>query len=189
MRGTERQPIFILIVGTNGTGKSTLILNRFIRNSKRKTLIVDPDGMEQVWDQFPSIDSSEVAKPPYRITKILFEGQETIESFRDFTNGQLILDDCRYYIRGNIEGSIRQLFIRRKQLCQDQIASAHGLSEVPATFWTFATHLILFKTTDSYLRQSAKDKIPRAKLEEIQKAVEFLNNQSDIHKCLVISLR
>ena len=190
MSEVKRQPIFVLIAGTNGTGKSSLILDHFIKPYNKKVLIVDPDGMEEIWQPFPLIDPMDIEYPSHRITRVMVENElETIEALKTFTNGMLILDDCRVYVSARLEKPFRSLFIRRKQLCQDQIAVAHGISEIPATFWTYATHLILFKTTDSYLRQSSKDNIPRSKIFEINEKVDYLNNQSDIHKHLIIPLR
>jgi hypothetical protein len=190
MKIVKRQPLFILVIGTNGTGKTTLVLNDFVAKYKNKVLIVDADGMEQKWQQFPLIEPQQISNPTHRITRVLMQDEKTtIENISNFTNGLVVLDDCRVYISNRLEKPFRRLFIRRKQFCQDQIAVAHGISEIPSTFWTYATHLILFKTTDSYLRQSSKDNIPRAKIDDINNAINFLNNQNDIHKSFTIPLR
>jgi ABC-type Mn2+/Zn2+ transport system ATPase subunit len=54
---TVRQVLFFIIVGTNGTGKTTLT-KKLIDN--RKTLVVDPDGLE--WSMLPTIDISEITQ-------------------------------------------------------------------------------------------------------------------------------
>lgn len=186
----KRQPLFILIVGTNGTGKTTLVLNDFVANYKENVLIVDADGMERKWQQFPLIEPEQISNPTHRITRVMMiDEQKTIDQLSNFKNGLIVLDDCRVYINSRLEKPFRRLFIRRKQFCQDQIAVAHGISEIPSTFWTYATHLILFKTTDSYLRPSSKYNVPSGKIAEINQAINYLNNQNDIHKSFTISLR
>ena len=52
-----RQSLFFIIVGTNGTGKTTL-LNKLIAESGRKALIVEPDGFE--WRDVKEIDDNYV---------------------------------------------------------------------------------------------------------------------------------
>ena len=42
----KRQSVFFIIVGLNGTGKTTL-LHKYINSmNDRKLLVIDPDGME-----------------------------------------------------------------------------------------------------------------------------------------------
>ena len=54
--GQVRQSLFFIIVGTNGTGKTTL-LNKLISNIGRKALILDPDGLE--WKDIQEIPKFE----------------------------------------------------------------------------------------------------------------------------------
>ena len=48
----NRQSLFFIIVGTNGTGKTTL-LNKLINEKGGKSLVIDPDGLE--WQQVQEI--------------------------------------------------------------------------------------------------------------------------------------
>ena len=52
-----RESLFFIIVGTNGTGKTTL-LNKLISQTNRKALILDPDGRE--WDEIQEINDTEI---------------------------------------------------------------------------------------------------------------------------------
>ena len=46
--GIRRQSVFFIIVGLNGTGKTTL-LHKFIDSMpERKLLVLDPDGLEWI---------------------------------------------------------------------------------------------------------------------------------------------
>ena len=144
-----RQSLFFIICGTNGTGKTTL-LNKLIGNLEKKVLVCDPDGME--WNHYSVINIDDVGKFKKGKARILAPNSEDLDYLIDFQNGCLILDDCRYYVKSSIEESIRRVLIRRRQNSVDVFAVAHGLSEIPPTFWTFSTHLILFKTNDSMVR-------------------------------------
>ena len=55
MEKRVRQVLFFIIVGTNGTGKTTLTKKLI---TGRKTLVVDPDGLE--WSHIPTIDIDEI---------------------------------------------------------------------------------------------------------------------------------
>ena len=46
---------FIIILGTNGTGKST-ITKKLAKASKRRALVIDYDGGEKTWSGLPEVD-------------------------------------------------------------------------------------------------------------------------------------
>jgi GTPase SAR1 family protein len=137
----RRQQLFLIIVGTNGTGKTTLTKKLI---SQRKTLVIDPDGLE--WGSLPTIDMDEITKLKDGVSaRVIAPDYKSIVSLVNYKNGNLVLDDCRYYVRSRIEEGVRQLLVRRRQKDVDIFAVAHSLNEIPPTFWTFATHLVLFK--------------------------------------------
>jgi hypothetical protein len=72
-----------------------------------------------------------------------------------FTNGTLIFDDCRMYFqaREDHNAKIRLLVGRKRQKMIDIYAVGHGFTEVPPMFFTFATDIIMFKTTDDITRR------------------------------------
>ena len=105
---TDRQVLFFIIVGTNGTGKTTLT-KKLIDN--RKTLVVDPDGLE--WSMVPTIDISEITQlKEGKKARIIAPDYKDIVELVNYTNGNLVLDDCRYYVRSRIEEGVRQLLVR-----------------------------------------------------------------------------
>ena len=133
----NRQSLFFIIIGTNGTGKTTL-LNNILNNSNRKNvLVVDPDGYE--WRQYQEIPVDEIDTLNTGNHKILAPTKEEIEYLIEFRNGILVLDDCRYYANKRLENEIRRVLIRRRQNVLDVFAVAQSLSEVPPDFYTFAT--------------------------------------------------
>ena len=85
-----------------------------------------------------------------------------------------------------MEEAIRRVLIRRRQNQIDVFAVAHGLSEVPASFYTFATHLICFKTNDSLVRlrnNTDKEKIARLKI-----AIDEVNKHPNHHYFKVFNI-
>lgn len=176
-----RQVLFFIIVGTNGTGKTTLTKQLI---NTRKTLVVDPDGLE--WASLPTIDIQEITLlKEQKHARIIAPEYKDIVELVNYRNGNLVLDDCRYYVRSRIEEGVRQLLVRRRQKNVDIFAVAHSLNEVPPTFWTFATHLILFKIKDN--PQRLKQNIP--KYEELtKKHIPEINSHENHHYFRVIPL-
>jgi hypothetical protein len=66
-----------------------------------------------------------------------------------FHNGMVLFDDCRAYFTSSLDKDLHRFLIRRRQNMLDIIAVAHGFTEVPPKFFTFATEIILFKTLDN----------------------------------------
>lgn len=155
MNQETRQPKQIVVVGTNGTGKTTLVKEIVKEQLKlgRRVLVVVPDDCE--WNFFPDVNP----RFPERIAwykgarKIIyFDGLLDIirEKFRD---GMVIFDDCRAYFKSSLDNSLHSLLIRRRQQMIDVIAVAHGFTEVPPKFFTFATHYAIFNTRDNVDRR------------------------------------
>tara|TARA_R100000664_G_scaffold32108_1_gene46528 strand:+ start:1670 stop:2221 length:552 start_codon:yes stop_codon:yes gene_type:complete len=178
-----RQSLFFIIVGTNGTGKTTL-LNKLINEKGGKSLVIDPDGME--WQHIEEIPPEKAGENFSGQAKILAPTSEDLEHLLEFQNGSLVLDDCRFYLKSRMEESIRRILIRRRHNSVDVFAVAHGLTEVPASFYTFATHLICFKTNDSLKRlYNSTDK---EKINKLRVAIDEINQHPDHHHYKVFNL-
>lgn len=151
-----RNAKLIVIIGTNGTGKTTLVkklVANELKKNKARVLIVTPDDIE-----FPTVP---LVHPhfPYRVgvylgaRKIIFT-DDTLEIIRRyFHDGLLIFDDCRAYLGAALEQDLHALLIRRRQKAMDIIAVGHGFTEIPPKFFTFATEFILFRTLDNIERR------------------------------------
>lgn len=177
-----RQGVFVIVCGTNGTGKTTLV--RSLVSDKPKLLVVDPDGME--WTDLVDIDASRVGEiKDDGKARILAPTAEELEYLKDFHSGNLVLDDCRYYVKSRIEQSIRQTLVRRRQKSLDIYSVAHSLTEVPPTFWVFATHLILFKTKDN--PQRLRQNIPNYH-EMVTRHIPEINAHPDHHYYRIIPI-
>lgn len=174
-----RTPKQIIILGTNGTGKTTLAKKLVLNELKKEdshVLIVTPDDME--WNTIPYVHP----KFTHRIAtyvgarKVIYE-PGLIDNIRvNFKNGLLLFDDCRAYFTSSLDSSLHSLLIRRRQQMIDIIAVGHGFTEVPPKFFTFATHFALFKTIDNIERR--KNVIQN--YEVIKQAQERINQRAEI---------
>lgn len=151
-----RAPRQIVIIGTNGTGKSTLA-KKLIANELKKNdshvLIVVPDDME--YNNIPYVHP----KFTHRIAsyvgarKVIY-GAGLLENIgANFRNGMVHFEDCRAYFTASLDGALHSLLIRRRQKMLDIMVVGHGFTEIPPKFFTFATTFILFKTIDNIARR------------------------------------
>lgn len=152
----ERTAFQIVVMGTNGTGKTTLV-KQLVDAEREKpdshVLIVVPDTYE-----WPAADWVH-PKFPHRIKNyvgvrkiVYFDG--LLDIIRDnFSNGLLVFDDCRSYITAQVDTELHSLLIRRRQQAIDIVAVGHGFTEIPPKFFTFATHYALFRTRDNIKRR------------------------------------
>lgn len=153
----SRQAKFTIMLGEPGSGKSTLV-EEIIGESKQPTLVVDPDGEEDIWMAWDEIDiMSTGAASELRTFKdkrmTIYEEKVTFEKLvKNYRNGNLVLDDCRCYVDAGVEDNMMLLLRRKRQYGLDVFAMAHGFTEVPPKFFTFATHYILFSTEDEASR-------------------------------------
>lgn len=174
-----RTPKQILIIGTNGTGKSTLAKKLVLSELKKKdshVLLVVPDDME--WNTVPFVHPNF----PHRIENyvgvrkiIYFPG--ILDIIRDrFRNGLLIFDDCRAYFTASLDSELHSILIRRRQQMIDIIAVGHGFTEIPPKMFTFGTHIALFRTIDNIDRRKNViqnfEEMKAAQLRINQKSIE-----------------
>lgn len=147
----SKQTKFVLVVGTNGTGKSTFAASLIDRavTKKARALIVMPDDME--WQNVPFLQSDELESFT-RVKKTIF-GEETFADLLNYKRGLLLLDDCRAYVRSGLTDSLHELLIRRRQNDVSIIAVGHGFTEIPPKFFTFATEIVIFRTVDNILKR------------------------------------
>lgn len=150
----ERTAKLTIILGTNGTGKTTLLKNILMKSNDR-SLVITPDDIE--WQH---LEPTDLISPD----DFLFSGNRrhiwdpakktgTLDKLEFFYRGIIVFDDCRAYLQSSTDDRIRQLLIRRRQRMVDVFAVGHGFNEVPPVFFTFATDIILFRTTDNIIRR------------------------------------
>lgn len=146
----NRATKLVLIIGTNGTGKTTILKN-IINGMSERSLIVTPDCVE--WLEYP--ENMLQTKKDY-----MFSGttrhiylEDSLQRVDKYTKGTLVFDDCRSYLKASTAQEVRNLIIRRRQRQIDIFAVGHGFTEIPPVFFTFATDIILFRTTDNIVRR------------------------------------
>jgi len=154
-----RQTKRIVIIGTNGTGKTTL-LHRIVHSAAQKTLIITPHDME--WNEtdpngvplYPVNELRTAADYNFTgIQKHVFDPDRTLKRLRGFTRGLLVFDDCRAYLDARTDKEIHRILISSRQNMIDEIFVAHGFTEVPPKVFTFATEYFLFRTEDNITRR------------------------------------
>ena len=183
-----------VFIGFNGTGKSTLIQKNIdveVNVRDGRALIVTPDPFE--WKQYPEIDLRDpdcfckISEP----TKLVYapgDLNKIADQYKGFFNGLLIFDDCRCYMKANVQEALRTLVIRRRQRSHDIIAAGHGFTEIPPVFFTYSNRYALFYTQDNVDRR--KEEIGSSFL-FVKKAVEDVNKMysKNPHYCKIIKAR
>lgn len=179
-----RKAQLIIVLGTNGTGKTTFLKNRIKNiNYTNRKLIVTPDPME--WTDYDTIKISEL-KTFTGIKRIIyFDGLiQTLAA--QLVNCVIVFDDFKaFLITKQVElNAIRNLCIRRRQKMLDIFIAGHGFTEItPSFLFTFMSKIVLFKTNDSIVR--VKNRIKN--FEAVQKAQLNANNRADF-KPIIINL-
>jgi ABC-type sugar transport system ATPase subunit len=143
----KRKTELTLIVGVNGTGKSTFIANTILQPGK-KGLVVTPDGAE--WRQLPLITEEQVRTLNGQ-ARIIYEGPQTLEAIKNnYFGGVLVLDDAMAYLNEQTPAMLQYLYIRRRQFGIDLYLVAHGLRQIPPKCFTFCSYIILFNTVENF---------------------------------------
>jgi len=154
-KSPERQTKLIIVLGYNGTGKTTLVKKLVLDSLKRRdrALIVTPDDIE--WQPVPLVHN----KFKHRIERyvgarrLIYQKGDLELIASHYKSGLLVLDDCRAYLEARTEPEMHELLIRRRQRMIDIIAVGHGFTEVPPKFFTFSSEIILFRTIDNIERR------------------------------------
>lgn len=177
----KRQAKLILVVGENGTGKTTLITQLVNAELKagRKALVVTPHFTE--WNTFNNVPVNDCTNiyNMKGIEKIHFTGDMDIfdNIKNEFFNGMLVLDDCRAYLKSNLHLSVKALLISRRQLMTDIIMAFHNIVDIPPQIFYYAPEIILKKTSTSFAHR--KNLILPDYYEKLEKAQEKVNKNSN----------
>lgn len=145
-----------VLVGTNGTGKTTFLRQQanIALQNMRRVLVICPDDKE--WIDIPITPLRNGHTEDFRYSGIrrhIFDPKRTLKMLKYFSNGIIIFDDCRAYLRAMTDDNLREILIRRRQLGVDIFAVGHGFNEIPPVFFTFATHFVVYLTRDNVERR------------------------------------
>jgi GTPase SAR1 family protein len=201
-----RKACFYILSGTNGTGKSTLLV-KFLAFNKRN-LIIPANLYDTAWKKYKKIKPKKSfvldPKDPKQKRKILkwtipnlnsFKGtavldiREMEESDADpreifkhicykYVNGGLFVDDYKNYIHssGLLPNYVTRIFRDRRHRMIDVFMASHSMSDINGEFLQFEPTFIVFKITRQ-LTASVKQKI--GNYEELQKIINRTKRQYD----------
>ena len=164
----NRYAISSILCGINGTGKTTL-LKRILTEmaaAGNRILIVTPDPIE--WQEAFPISAWSELRTFTGMRRIVYAPGVMEHIQKLYSNGVLVFDDCRVYIRAQSNDFMQWLQIRRRQAGIDLFSVFHGLTQVPPVYFTFASNLILFYTKDNIKRRG--NYVDESDFEEIQAA-------------------
>lgn len=180
---TSIQTSQILIIGTNGTGKTTLgrlFLEKL--NVPRKLVLT------QHLDEWNYLPHNELK----RVDDLTFEGQNwhfvrdganSTKKLKHYKNGLLLFDDARRYLPAQTDTNMLDLYISRRQHAVHIMMMGHGFTQIPPQAFTFATDIFLFATRDN-IDSTRKNTIQNYdQIIEVQKRVNARAN--DKTKCWV----
>ena len=180
----ERDAQVIIIIGRNGTGKSTFC-EKIVKAIKSKSIVVTYNGLPKIWRNYPKIDLrkskdlrfkrgiKQVIAAEYEVSRKRNDLFELI--YKRFSNGIVVFDDARGYISSNVDDDkyFRHLLLDFRHRMLDLIFVVHSPADVPPRVWGSAT-TVFVGSTDSLVNkaQVKTDSAPR--IIEIQK---FVNEQ------------
>ena len=166
-----------IFCGINGTGKTTKLKEciELLQKKGNRVLIVTPDPIE--WRDVPEIKSSnrKEIKTFTGIRRIIYDDTCMNDIRKYLCNAILVLDDCRVYIGAQRDDVMAWLQIRRRQCGIDLYCVFHGLTEVPPKFFTFASRMFLFYTSDNIVRRN--NCVSKEMLDTIQQTKDAIAKQ------------
>lgn len=161
-----RQSQVTIILGKNGTGKSTLV-EKVIKGVGGRTVAVTMNGIPEIWQPYPIIDPAKKESWQFQsgIRQVLYmqHEKETFRHiYRNFRKGNLVLDDCRNYVSSNIDHDkyLKRILIDFRHLMLDVYFIAHSPTQLPKQVWTFYSNAFI-GATDALLNTKEIDSYDR----------------------------
>lgn len=132
-----------MVMGRNGTGKSFLT-HKIIKALKTRAIVITLNGAPAIWRQYDEIDITkpEAWKFKKGIRQVYYMRQEkdTMKYiYKYFNNGIIIFDDCRAYMKANVDVDIylKRLLIDFRHKMLDLYFVFHAPTDVPPRIWAF----------------------------------------------------
>lgn len=172
MSGQQAYARLNIIVGTNGTGKSTFI-DKIMQKTHFKNAIVYIESIDLNGNPFKGLPT--IPLTDYRGGKVTIDA-DTIDfdpfiaaiaaKYRD---GILAIDEAGMYQmfdKGDPLPAFKKLLKQRRKYNVEIYLIYHGASEIPVRLFKWCNNIILFHQTDEFKHKAAV--IPR--VEELQAA-------------------
>jgi hypothetical protein len=148
-----RDPEFAILIGTNGTGKSTLA--KSFANYRERCLFVPSSENDNTFDEYPILAPGESLEDFRGERRTYFSSED---SFKNFVDAQvreclIVLDDVKNYIpnRGPVLNKSLEILLRnRRHLMNDVVLIVHHPKDLHPDLLKFDPTLILFRTTGAY---------------------------------------
>ncbi len=167
----KRKALLAIFIGTNGTGKTTLM--KLLLDANERNLII-PSGRDDIaWRGIPELTYQgalvdDTMRPGKKMHTVLvpeieeFTGNRLLHVDGDprifnavsdrrtgFRNGGLFMDDFRNYVftKGTLRQEVDGLFINRRHRMLDICMACHGFEDVSRDLLRFEPILFIFRTT------------------------------------------
>lgn len=152
-----------ILVGRQGVGKTTTLLEMFDLWKKHKGILIFDYSSEKKYQNFPLINVEDLkhwnSTGIYRVycsePELFFD-----EVFKSVRNCYLICEDARSYMKPNLQQEIIKVMGLRRQLGIDVVANFWTLQDVPSKVLIYSNHITIFKTRDTVEKLDKLDKIP-----------------------------
>jgi uridine kinase len=179
MSGTNIQTRQIIIVGTNGTGKSTVAhtILKSLKNVPRKLILT---RQLDEWSEYPLNELQCKADFEFKgINRhIVVNAPTMLEKLHYLRNTAMLFDDGRKYLPAKTDDALNALYISRRQNALHIIFVAHSFDQVPVQAYSFATDFILFKTVKP---------IGNERLSQLNDPEKFIATKQRVDKAALIN--
>jgi len=193
---SERPNIATLIAGRTRTGKSTF-LNALAKDyPKHKKVIIIDVNASPAYQEHPLLRKYETLnkwindnKTEQNIIRFYDLDKEKLAEYvlSRFKDGMIIFEDCTKYIMPNVNKSIRSHLVDHRMNRLDLSFTFHSIGIIPPFFWSFASYLTVFKTSEVLDISGNRDKVPN--FDAVLKAWNHVSKQPDEHFYLTINTR
>jgi len=175
--GKQRDAQVTVIMGRNGTGKSTFVHN-IIKKIGGKTLVVTMAGLPKIWRKYQMIDPADPKawdwKKGIRQIHASYYDEATFEYiYRYFRGGSIIFDDCKDYIPERVTQIpyLKRLLINFRHKEIDMYFIAHSPTDVPKQIWMYSYDTFVGATSAMF----AKSQVQLGHADEIIEAQRKVN--------------
>lgn len=159
MNVSNHGSVSVLLIGTNGTGKSTIlreILWSAASGKKKKVIVLPSNPAETTFEDVPEISLDDIdkfksAKYQWGAVRVqCFDEDDFIHVIKDARNCVFISDDFKFYLSKSVlKKDIMRAFIMRRHMRNDFYFAAHGFKQVPPMFFAYMDWFYIFRCRDN----------------------------------------